>query len=59
MFRGLGSESASTIADATQSAQESAQEVRDALQELKTVYLGNEKDVSTLEEIISRADVYF
>ncbi len=59
MFRGLGSERASTIADATQSAQESAQEVRDALQELKTVYLGNEKDVSTLEEIISRADVYF
>lgn len=59
MFRGLGSESESVIADATQSAQESAQEVRDALQELKTVYLGDENDLTKLEEIISRADVYF
>lgn len=59
MYRALGTENNSTIQDASQSAQASAQEVRDALKELKGVYLGDANDVAALEEIISRADVYF
>ena len=59
MYRGLGSDNASVIQDATQSAQASADEVRNSLESLKGLYLGDPEDLTKLQDIIRRADVYF
>ena len=59
MYRGLGSDHASVIQDATQSAQASADEVRNSLESLKDFYLGDPEDLTKLQDIIQRADVYF
>lgn len=59
MYRGLGSDNNAVIQDATQSAQASADAVRSSLESLKNVYLGDPNDLTKLQEIIERADVYF